>query len=139
MIVSRGLGLGGFGSLVAIGLGLSLPIVILPETPPTDPIVSWVTHRATVKGKVTKAGRLVLPAIEARELLAKIEARGSANVKLYTEVAEGEYATMAVSGGANFGFIGVAGGSEAGKVLAKGIDNLTNEQIVALLLESGLL
>ena len=132
-LVTRGLGLGGI--LVTAGLALNLGVIVVPPTPAPPPLESWNT--LSKQHKVVKtniAATISVPAVKGRGLLADIDARGAAKVKLYVPEQDSEVGSFRPSGAAKATIIGVSSETELGKILASGEHDMSDEDILAMIL-----
>lgn len=137
MIVSRGLGQGLAGALVAAGLCLSIPVVIVP--PPIAPEGS-----RTIFGYSGQTGKVVpiqrtrasvrLPLAGIESLFAAIEARGAASAALLEVNLEALNVVFKVSGAATASVIAVSSETQLGAMLAEGKHDLSDEELLAMIL-----
>ena len=137
MIVSRGLGQGLAGALVAAGLCLSIPVVIVP--PPIAPQGS-----TTIFGYSGQVGKVIpiqrtrasvsLPVAQIESLFTAIEAKGAARVTLLDVDLETVTTVFKVSGAATASIIAISSETELGAILAEGKHDLSDEEMLAMIL-----
>lgn len=136
MIVSRGLGLGGVGTLVAAGVGLTLYLAVVPPEL-TQTYLSQNTYIASDSGRIVSQqikAAITLPHLEIEGLLGKIEARGSAHVALYGFEGMSQLGSYKASGASKAKLIAVSSQSDLGQILAKGAHDLSDEEIASMIL-----
>lgn len=134
MIVTRGLGLGGWGSLILAGAGMTLGIVVLPPAPlPEVPYTNWAPYKPSVKVVEQRSVTLRLSTPSMQALLGQIEAKGSAELVLLSQRAEAAPGRFDVAGAAHAAFLGVQSGSKLGKYVVSGQQNLSDEEIAAII------
>lgn len=136
MIVTRGLGKK--GALVTLGLGLVLQVqVIAPEPVETRPILS---HSAPAPKKAYSALRVVasftLPEIHARAVLETLEAAGRGRVTLAQVSGSSAVSSGVVSAGAQAAILQIPYTAVLEPLTAAGRKDLSDEEIVALVLAS---
>ena len=138
MIVSRGLGLGGVGSLVAAGVGISLYLAVVPpEQTQTYFNQSTNTYTASGTGRIIRPQirtSITLPALEIEGLLGQIEARGSAHVALYGFETVSQLGSYRPTGASKAKLIAVSSQSDLGQILAKGAHDISDEEIASMIL-----
>jgi hypothetical protein len=140
VIVTRGLGAG--GSLVAAGLGIVLSLVVLP---PAE--YSEVVYRSTGSGGGYDKGRKLdpkidlkvratfrLPELNTQAFIYGVLAKGGAQVALYDLETGSALQTLQAVGSAKAAALLVNSNSELGTVIAKGVQDLSDEEIAMLIL-----
>lgn len=134
MIVSRGLGLGSKGSLALAGLGLSLAVIVLPPVDPAlPPSGGWAPYTPAVQVVESRRAHVRLSVVSMQALLAKIEAKGSAQLVLLSETSGSIAGSFSVSGAAKATALGVQAGSKLGKYVVSGKQDLSDEEIAAII------
>ena len=136
MIVTRGLGKR--GTLVTLGLGLVLQVqVVAPEPVEPRPILS---HSAPAPKKAYSALRVVtsftLPEIHARTVLETLEAAGSGSAKLVQVSGSSAVSSGAVSAAAQTAILQIPYTAVLEPLVGAGRKDLSDEEIVALVLAS---
>ena len=136
MIVTRGLGKG--GALVTLGLGLVLQVQVLaPEPVEPRPILS---HSSPAPKKAYSAFRIVasftLPEIHTRSLLETLEAAGSGSAKLVQVSGTPAVSLGVVSAGAQTAILQIPYTAALEPLVGTGRKDLSDEEIVALVLAS---
>lgn len=136
MIVSRGLGQGLAGALVAAGLCLSIPIVIVP-TPNPEVRTTIFGHTGQV-GKVVPiqrtTTRIILDRVQVESLFEKIEVSGKANLVLLEFISELKVGQAKVSGKASAKLLGVSADTALGALLTEGKHDLSDEELLSMIL-----
>ena len=137
MIVSRGLGKGVAGALVAAGLCLSVAIVVVPPFIAPEASTTIFGYSGQV-GKVVPIQRtkvsLTLPSVTVTSLFSDIEAKGAANVTLLGLTVEFFTESFRVSGAASASTIGISSETLLGKLLVKGEHDLSDEEVLCMIL-----
>ena len=137
MIVTRGLG--GGTPLVALGLGLVLQVQVLNPEPVEQPR-PILSHSAPAPKKAYSALRVVasftLPEIPAKSLLETLEAAGSSSVKLVQVSGTPAVSLGVVSAGAQTAILQIPYTATLEPLVGAGRKDLSDEEIVALVLAS---
>lgn len=138
MIVTRGLGRGTIGALVAGGLGVALSIIVVPPTQ-FDRVISVgsgggdkgrLVELAAVKTRATVS----LSAVKAKSLLYLATAKGGAKVGLVDLQTGSMLHTLEAAGASKSVALLVNESSQLGQVFAKGVQDLSDEEIAMLIL-----
>lgn len=138
MIVTRGLGRGTIGALVAGGLGVALSIIVVPPTQ-FDRAISVgsgggdkgrLVELATAKTRATVS----LSAVKAKSLLYLATAKGGAKVCLVDLQTGSMLHTLEAAGASKSVALLVNESSQLGQVFAKGVQDLSDEEIAMLIL-----
>lgn len=138
MIVTRGLGRGTIGALVAGGLGVTLSIIVVP--PAQFDKVTWLGGYSSDKGKLvelalthTKA-TVSLSAVKAKSLLYLVTAKGGARASLVDMQTGSLLHSVQAAGASKSIALLVNESSNLGQVFAKGVQDLSDEEIAMLIL-----
>ena len=136
MIVSRGLGQGLAGALVAAGLCLSIPVVIIPPVAPegSTTIFGYSGQTGKVVPIQRTSARISLPSVQIESLFRHIETSGKASVALLEHTSEMLVGEARVSGRAKANMVAVSAESELGQMLATGKVDLSDEELLAIIL-----
>lgn len=140
-LVTRGLGLGGFGSIVAAGAAIAVTIIVVPpELPPVD-YPSYNPQRpqhrpGTVLIKpVGRPVTISVPKSQGDSLVPVILSKASAQVTLYVEQAGGYTPVIKAVGGATAKIIvGVRADSSVGQLIAKGEHDVSDEELLSMVM-----
>lgn len=136
MIVTRGLGQGLAGALVAAGLCLSIPVVIVP-TPSPEARTTIFGHTGQI-GKIVPikrtAVRITLDKAQVESLFSRIEVSGKANLVLLEHTSELKVGQAKVSGSASAKLLGVSADTNLGILLTEGKHDLSDEELLSMII-----
>ena len=136
MIVTRGLGKR--GTLVTLGLGLVLQVQVLaPEPVEPRPILS---HASSAPKRAYSALRVVasftLPEIHAKAVLESLEGAGKGKAELVQVSGNSRVTPADVSSGAQAAILQISYTAALEPLVGTGRKDLSDEEIVALILSS---
>ena len=134
MIVTRGLGAKSF--LVAGGLGILLSVIVLPPEQYV-PYVSSGAVGGSDHGRLVElktSAKIQLSAVQSQALLYGVLAKGGAQVSLFDLETSSTLYTLEAVGSAKIAALLVNSGSELGSLIAKGVQDLSDEEIAMLIL-----
>lgn len=136
MIVSRGLGKGAAGAIVAAGLGVSLLLAVLPPTYfPSTPVSGASAGPDYGKLLLERIPQtLTLSPLVAEGLLKAVEARGAGKAALYSLEGAAELRAFKPSGAAKANLVIVNSATELGGYLAEGHHDVSDEAIASMIL-----
>jgi hypothetical protein len=135
---SRSIALQGVGygvlSLALQGYALSIVLVDPPVLPRQAAYTPVYREQRVYEDLPYVVARVSLSSIKLGSLLSKVEARGGANLVLISGITSATVPKYLASGAANAAMLGVSTTSELGKILAKGKHDLTEAQILGLIM-----
>jgi len=140
-IVTRGLGLGSFGSIVAAGAAIAVTIVVLPpELPPADypsynPQRPYARPGTVLVKPVGSPVTITVPKAYGDSLIPAIQAKASAYVTLLTQQGDSYSPQIPATGGATAKIIvGVRADSSVGQLIAKGEHDVSDEELLSMVM-----
>lgn len=129
----------GYSALLVAVQGFSLPIVLVQ--PPTELPAAFYNvpprfrdSRVAQETEIEIAATVRLTSIDLEVLLAKVQVSGGANLVLISGVTESAPIRLIAGGAANATMLGLSTSTKLGKILAKGKHDLTEAEILSLLL-----
>lgn len=138
MIVTRGLGRGTIGALVAGGLCVSLGIIVVP--PAEFDKVTWLSGFAHDKGKLVELvqtrqkASVQLSAVKAKSLIYSVTAKGGGKATLLDLHTGSLLHSVEAAGSSRSLALLVNEQSQLGQLFAKGVQDLSDEEIALLIL-----
>lgn len=140
MIVSRGLGLGGYGAVVTAGMAIAVSLIVIPPLPEPDPLPTYnrrgnpgvmVVRPVTRPASVT----IHIPAPKAEQLVRDVAAKGAGYAELYIPTPEGYIPAVHAYGSAATSIvIGVRADTKLGTMIAKGEHDVSDEELLSMVM-----